>query len=65
MNASGAWSAGLLIWGLGLAALYWVVRLAVRHGIEDADRRRNRPAYRASSPPTHPAGRPPTSPWAD
>ena len=54
----------VLLWVLGLVALYWVVRLAVRHGIEDADRRRNPPAYRASSPPTHPAGRPPTSPGA-
>jgi hypothetical protein len=65
VNASGALSFSLLVWVLGLVTLYWVVRLAVRHGIEDADRRRNRPAYRANSLPTHPAGRPPTSPGAD
>jgi cytochrome c biogenesis protein CcdA len=34
----------LVVWGLGLTVLYWVVRLAVRHAIEDADRRRNQPA---------------------
>lgn len=29
---------------IGLALLYLVIRLAVRHAIEDADRRRNRPS---------------------
>ncbi|MER5453612.1 hypothetical protein ABT008_02395 [Micromonospora sp. NPDC002389] len=27
-------------WGVGLAVLYLVIRLAVRHAMEDADRRR-------------------------
>jgi len=30
----------LLFWGLAAFALYWVVRLAVRHGVLDAHRRR-------------------------
>ncbi|WP_326556204.1 hypothetical protein [Micromonospora sp. NBC_01796] len=31
---------GLVLWLGGLFLLYWVIRLAVRHAIEDADRRR-------------------------
>ncbi|WP_269766857.1 hypothetical protein [Micromonospora phaseoli] len=31
----------LAFWGVGLAVLYLVIRLAVRHAIEDADRRRS------------------------
>lgn len=34
--------AGLLVWGIGLAVFYWVIRLAVRHGIEDVEQRRRR-----------------------
>lgn len=31
---------GLVVWAVGLYVLYWVIRLAVRHGVEDADQRR-------------------------
>ncbi|MEV4629995.1 hypothetical protein AB0J90_27390 [Micromonospora sp. NPDC049523] len=31
---------GLVLWLVGLFVLYWVIRFAVRHAIEDADRRR-------------------------
>ncbi|MDG4789993.1 hypothetical protein O7626_29415 [Micromonospora sp. WMMD1102] len=31
----------LALSAVGLGVLYWVVRLAVRHAIEDADRRRS------------------------
>lgn len=34
----------LLFWGLVAFALYWVVRLAVRHGVLDAHRRQLPPA---------------------
>lgn len=30
----------LLLWAVGLFALYWIIRLAVRHGVLDAQRRR-------------------------
>ncbi|MEV6811016.1 hypothetical protein [Micromonospora sp. NPDC051296] len=30
----------LLVYPLSLFVLYWVIRLAVRHAIEDADKRR-------------------------
>jgi hypothetical protein len=33
----------VLGWALGLVALYWVVRLAVRHALEDVDRHRDQP----------------------
>jgi cytochrome c biogenesis protein CcdA len=33
----------LLVYAVGLAILYWVIRLAVRHAIKDADDRRARP----------------------
>jgi hypothetical protein len=32
--------AALVFYAVGLVLLYWVIRLAVRGGIEDADRRR-------------------------
>jgi hypothetical protein len=32
----------ILLWVLGLLALYFVIRLAVRHAIQDADARRRR-----------------------
>ncbi|MGR6321682.1 hypothetical protein Q2K19_17285 [Micromonospora soli] len=32
--------AAVLLYALGLFVLYWVIRLAVRHAIEDADGRR-------------------------
>ncbi|MEV4199437.1 hypothetical protein [Micromonospora globbae] len=35
-------AAGLVSWAIGLAVLYLVIRLAVRHAIADADRRRAR-----------------------
>jgi hypothetical protein len=35
----------LLFWALAAFALYWVVRLAVRHGILDAHRRRLPPSH--------------------
>lgn len=31
----------LVIYAVGFVVLYWVVRLAVRHAIRDADRRRS------------------------
>ncbi|WP_158610913.1 hypothetical protein [Micromonospora endolithica] len=34
--------AALVSWAIGLAVLYLVIRLAVRHAIEDADRRRGK-----------------------
>lgn len=34
---------------VGLLALYWIVRLAVRHGVEDAWRRRERQTAEESS----------------
>lgn len=30
----------LLLWALGFFALYWIIRIAVRHGVLDAQRRR-------------------------
>jgi hypothetical protein len=43
----------LVFWLVGLLIAYWVIRLAVRHAIQDADRRR----------PAPPAG--PPAPQAD
>ena len=55
----------LLLWVLGLAVLCWVIRLAVRHVIEDADDRRNQPpAYTPSQGPKV-SGRRPPPPVAD
>ncbi|MFG2169137.1 hypothetical protein [Micromonospora chersina] len=34
--------AAVLLYVLGLLVLYWVIRLAVRHAIHDADQRRSR-----------------------
>jgi hypothetical protein len=31
-----------LIYAVGLMLLYWVIRLAVRHAIQDGDKRRSR-----------------------
>ena len=46
-GSSGASSFGLLavllgpvLWALGFVVLYWVIRLAVRHGVRDANERR-------------------------
>jgi hypothetical protein len=55
----------LLGWILGLAVLYAVIRLAVWHAIEDADRRRNQPTYPAPAAPAAPAARRPEPPSAD
>lgn len=35
------------MWGPGLLVLYWVIRLAVRHGMEDAQRIRQGDRKRA------------------
>jgi hypothetical protein len=45
MNASYAFSIASIIFPLlGLFILYWMIRLAVRHAIQDADlRRRQQP----------------------
>ncbi|GAA2716316.1 hypothetical protein Apa02nite_098930 [Actinoplanes palleronii] len=32
----------LLIWGIGLFITYWIIRLAVRHALQDSDLRRAR-----------------------
>lgn len=42
--------------GIGILVLvgYWVIRLAVRHGMIDAQHR----LWTTPSPPVHPAGRP-------
>ena len=37
----------LVFWGLAAFALYWVVRLAVRHGVLDAHRRQLPPSASA------------------
>ena len=65
MLDAGALLVTLIPWVLGLAVLYVVIRLAVSHGIEDADRRRNQPSYPAPKPPTAPAGPRPAPPAAD
>ncbi|HEX8348002.1 MAG TPA: hypothetical protein VF657_25215 [Actinoplanes sp.] len=33
----------VVMWAAFLAILYWVIRLAVRHAIRDADKRRQEP----------------------
>jgi hypothetical protein len=55
----------LILWALGLAVLYWVIRLAVRHAIQDADERRSQPAYPATPPATRSPGARPTPPGGD
>jgi hypothetical protein len=55
----------LFLWVLGLAVLYWVVRLAVRHAIEDADHRRNQPPTYTPSQQPKVSGRRPPPPVAD
>jgi hypothetical protein len=52
----------LLVWGLIMLVLYWVIRLAVRHALEDAAGRRTADY---SPVPTRPAGRRPGPPSAD
>jgi cytochrome c biogenesis protein CcdA len=52
----------LVVWVLGLVVLYWVIRLAVRHAIADADGRRDHSRYEASTLPRRPAGRPQAPP---
>jgi hypothetical protein len=39
-----------LLWVLSVVALYWIVRLAVRHAIQDADGRRQTQAPRSAAP---------------
>ena len=51
----------LLGWILGLAVLYAVIRLAVSHAIEDADRRRNQPPYPAPKPAAARRSEPPSA----
>jgi len=55
----------LIVWVLGLAVLYWVIRLAVRHAIEDADHRREQAARQSAPAPARSTGRPPATPRAD
>ncbi len=31
----------ILVYGVAFLAVYWVIRLAVRHAIQDADKRRS------------------------
>jgi cytochrome c biogenesis protein CcdA len=38
MSGAGALLLVLFAWALGAFALYWVIRLAVRHALEDARR---------------------------
>ena len=53
----------LLVWGLIMLVLYWVIRLAVRHALQDvADRE---PTTGSASIPSRPAGRRPGPPPAD
>jgi hypothetical protein len=40
MGDSGGGLLAVVLWGVGLISLYWVVRGAVRGGIEDAWKRR-------------------------
>lgn len=46
----------LLLWAVGLFALYWIIRLAVRHGVLDAERR---PPPEKEAGPRRPGERPP------
>jgi hypothetical protein len=39
-NGSEAFVCGLLLWVFGLFVLYWVIRLAVRHAMNDVGVRR-------------------------
>ena len=40
-----------LLWFLGLFILYWVIRLAVRHALQDVAGRRGGTEYLLSQPP--------------
>jgi hypothetical protein len=50
----------LIIWGLLAFALYWVIRLAVRHALQDVTSRRGTMEYLLSGaePPRRPAAPP-------
>lgn len=43
----------LLFWALVLAALYWAVRMGVRHGLLDAQRRLGPPGAPPAPPAPH------------
>jgi hypothetical protein len=40
----------VLLYGAGLFAVYWVLRLAIRHALEDADIRRARTILESDEP---------------
>lgn len=44
----------LLLWALVIAALYWAVRMGVRHGLLDARRRQVPPGPGAAGRPAPP-----------
>jgi 4-hydroxybenzoate polyprenyltransferase len=48
----------LVVWGLGLLATYWIIRLAVRHALQDVAGGDRRPGI-VSTPASRPAGRRP------
>jgi hypothetical protein len=48
---------GLVFTGIALYGFYWVIRLAVRDGMLEADRRRSRAAGLPAQPPAQPAAR--------
>ena len=55
MNGAGVLVA-LVVYALIAYGLYWLIRLGVRHGIQDADRRRPAPpAAGPVGPPEDPA----------
>ncbi len=41
----------LVVWGLGLLATYWIIRLAVRHALQDLAGRRGGTEYLLAQPP--------------
>ena len=51
---------GLIFTGIALYGFYWVIRLAVRDGMLEADRRRSR--QQATQPVTQPVTQPPVQP---
>jgi hypothetical protein len=60
MNSALASFLGLVFTGIALYGFYWVIRLAVRDGMVDADRRARAAAAGAAGPPPTAAG--PTGP---
>jgi hypothetical protein len=52
MNSALASVLGLVFTGIALYGFYWVIRLAVRDGMLEADRRRSRPTAPAPGPAT-------------